>query len=221
MTPAGGFRLTYQARCNQLNVTPHEPLINYVEQLGVDNIRVLNLGKVQGIELLDLRPVTMALLHNVFFVAIVINDVNKPQALMEFTQLVATNRTLIELSVAATNPVKGSVGTLGDCLLKNPCPSLEVLNLRGNKISEDEGLKLGLGLSSYKHFLTAIDLSGCGLSGKGVIGVFVGLGQNRNICTYLRVLNVSNNKLSGLFFSFNLCSILFFFFFFFFNFFFL
>ncbi len=41
---------------------------------------------------------------------------------------------------------------LGDCLLKNPHPSLEVINLRGIKISDDESLKFGLGLAGYKVF---------------------------------------------------------------------
>lgn len=86
---------------------------------------------------------------------------------------------------------------LGEALVKNTHPSIEVINLRGNKFSEDEGLKLGLGFASYKKFLTGLDLSGCGLSGRAVIGIFAGLAANRNICTYLRVLNVAHNKLTG------------------------
>lgn len=45
---------------------------------------------------------------------------------------------------------QGSVSLLGDCMLKNPHPALEVLNLRGIKISDDESLKFGLGLAGYK-----------------------------------------------------------------------
>ncbi len=76
-TPAGGFRLTYQARCNQLLVVPHEPLIEYVEECGLSGNRVLNLNYVAGIEQMDLRPLTLALMHNVWFVGLLLSDVNK------------------------------------------------------------------------------------------------------------------------------------------------
>jgi Ran GTPase-activating protein (RanGAP) involved in mRNA processing and transport len=107
------------------------------------------------------------------------------------------NRTLQELAVDGTNPSKGSVSLLGDAMLKNPQPALEVINLRGIKISDEESLRMGLGLAGYKHFLTGLDVSGCGLTGRSVTGVFAGLAANKNICTYLRVFKVSRNKLGG------------------------
>lgn len=81
--------------------------------------------------------------------------------------------------------------------MQNPVPSLEVLNLKDNRISEDEGMKLGLGIASYRHFLTGLDLSNCGIAGRSVIGLFAGLAANRNVCTYLRVLNMAHNKLGS------------------------
>ncbi len=102
--PAGGFRLTYAARCNELMLVSrlpfctarnadergrcvqatHEPLIILVENLAAEGSRTLDLSRCRllcgglrpvvsrasrcpGIETLDLRPVTMALLHNVYF----------------------------------------------------------------------------------------------------------------------------------------------------------
>lgn len=196
-TPAGGFRLTYMARCNQLQVPPHEPLIDVVEECGMTGNRVLCLNYVMGIDQMDLRPLTLALFHNTWFVALVLSDIPKPTALAEFSQLVAVNRTLMELSVDGTNPTKGSIGLLGDAMLKNPYPALEVINLRGIKISDDESLKLGLGFAGYKHFLTGLDISSCGLTGRSVTGIFAGLAANKSICTYLRVFKMSQNKLGG------------------------
>ena len=196
-TTASGFRLTYLARCNQLQVVPHEPLIDLAEDCGNSGNRVLCLNYVQGIETMDLRPLTLALLHNVWFVGLVLSDVPKPNALAEFSQLVAVNRTLMELSVDGTNPSKGSVSMLGDAMLKNPYPALEVINLRGIKINDDESLRLGLGFAGYKHFLTGLDISACGLTGRSVTGIFAGLAANKNICTYLRVFKMARNKLGG------------------------
>lgn len=56
----------------------------------MENNRILNLSRVPLIELLDLRPLTLALLHNTFFIGIILSDVIKPTALLEFTQLVAS-----------------------------------------------------------------------------------------------------------------------------------
>lgn len=195
--PAGGFRFTYAARCNQFLLPVSEPLVIVVEELAAKGDRTLNLTVVPGIETLDLRPLTAALLHNVYFIGLQLSNVARPTALQEFCSLVATNRTIMELTLENTNPVKGSVALLGDSLVKNPFPSLEVLNLKQDKISDEEGMRLGLGLAAYKHFLTGLDVTACGLSNRGVIGLFAGLAANRNICTYLRVLNCSFNKLSG------------------------
>lgn len=87
-------------------MVPHEPLIEYVEDLGNAGERVLNLNYVAGIETMDLRPLTLALMHNIWFVGLLLSDVVKPNALSEFSQLIAVNRTLVELAVDGTAPTK-------------------------------------------------------------------------------------------------------------------
>ncbi len=47
-----------------------------------------------------------------------ISNVLKPLALQEFCSLASVNRTLIELSVDGTSPVKGSVALLGEALVR-------------------------------------------------------------------------------------------------------
>lgn len=47
-----------------------------------------------------------------------LSNVLKPLALQEFCSLAAVNRTLIELSVDGTSPVKGSVALLGEAIVK-------------------------------------------------------------------------------------------------------
>ncbi len=48
-------------------VVPSEPLIILVENLAVEGNRTLNLSKCPGILELDLRPLTLTLLHNIYF----------------------------------------------------------------------------------------------------------------------------------------------------------
>ena len=42
----------------------------------------------------------------------------RPEALQEFGWLIAVNRTLIELTLDGTTPIKGAVSALGDSLVK-------------------------------------------------------------------------------------------------------
>lgn len=67
MRDADRCDVSYAARCNQLMVTPSEPLIILVENLAAEGNRTLNLSKCPGVLELDLRPLTLTLLHNVYF----------------------------------------------------------------------------------------------------------------------------------------------------------
>jgi hypothetical protein len=48
----------------------------------------------------------LALMHNIYFVGLLLSDVLKPNALIEFANLIAVNRTIVELAVDGTTPTK-------------------------------------------------------------------------------------------------------------------
>ncbi|XP_043269676.1 F-actin-uncapping protein LRRC16A isoform X2 [Venturia canescens] len=210
--PCGGFSTQYACMCDLHCVQYREEVAWDVDTIYLSHdTRELNLRDFDHLDQKDLVPIISALEYNTWFTKLRASNLKlSHESLERILQVVRRSLSIQEIYLDNIGVKWDFAHKLSLALISNGNTTLHTIDLSNNTI-EDKGAaslcgiiaKLTQGgatllsgpIGKLAKGLQKLNLSRCGLTGKGVAQIAHALGLNRSMTTSLQCLNLSENTL--------------------------
>jgi hypothetical protein len=197
----GGFVKAYQAYSDYFGVPALEDFIWDLENLFANNyIRDFILSECVRKDKYpneEVKCFMLCLAHNTWFSSI--NADNQKlgnETALQLVNVFRTNRQVRTLKLSNVGATSQVFVTLAENLLAIPYSALNWINISLNSLDDKAVEKLGASFEKLAS-LVHLDVSGCGISKKGMPTLLESLHKSAAICGTLEYLDISNNSMDS------------------------
>jgi hypothetical protein len=197
----GGFVKAYQAYSDYFGVPPLEDFIWDLENLFANNyIRDFILSECVRKDKYpndEVKCFMLCLAHNTWFTSIVAdNQKLGNETALQLVNVFKTNRQVRTLKLSNVGATSQVFLTLAENIMMSPYTALNWINISLNSLDDKSVEKLGASFEKLAS-LVHLDVSGCGISKKGMPTLLESLHKSSAICGTLEFLDISNNSLDS------------------------
>jgi Ran GTPase-activating protein (RanGAP) involved in mRNA processing and transport len=197
--PCGNFKNAYLAVCAALGIPARPEFIYDIEHaFEVNNIKTFSLTEFDNPSPSDSRALLGALRYNSYFTGLKLKGARlEKDDLATISAVLSSNKKIEELNMSNIVGKPEAIQEVCKELSHNKDCAVRILNLSNTQIG-DNGMTLLSGwIGSLNHGFTSINLSNCGIRGKGMQSFSQALKKNVHMASTLTVLNLTANKLEA------------------------
>lgn len=196
VSPAGCFKESYLAYCNQRKAKPRFEIIDYVADCEREGIYELDLTKCPGIDpkseiYVDIISVGHALAHNTYFKSVVLAEVGQKDAFVFASAFLKYNSTITKVIVR--NTYSECANELGDALFENTSHQFQIMDFSGNSLTAASIVPFSRSIRNCLHLITVLSLRNCNLSCRSLSALIHAFKANWGLSLGFEELDLSHN----------------------------